>query len=47
MAIVKLGSGSNLLGYYMYHGGTNPDGKIWLNEMQRSALQPPTITTCR
>lgn len=24
MAIVKLGSGSNLLGYYMYHGGTNP-----------------------
>ena len=36
MAIVKLGSGSNLLGYYMYHGGTNPDGKIWLNEMQRT-----------
>lgn len=24
MAVVKLGSGSNLLGYYMYHGGTNP-----------------------
>ena len=36
MAIVKLGSGSNLLGYYMYHGGTNPDGKDWLNEMQRT-----------
>jgi hypothetical protein len=36
MAIVKLGSGSNLLGYYMYHGGTNPDGKTWLNEMQRT-----------
>ena len=36
MAIVKLGSGSNLLGYYMYHGGTNPDGKEWLNEMQRT-----------
>ena len=36
MAIVKLGSGSNLLGYYMYHGGTNPDGKAWLNEMQRT-----------
>ena len=36
MAIVNLGSGSNLLGYYMYHGGTNPDGKTWLNEMQRT-----------
>ena len=36
MALVKLGSGSNLLGYYMYHGGTNPDGLGWLNEMQRT-----------
>ena len=36
MAVVKLGSGSNLLGYYMYHGGTNPDGKAWLNETQRT-----------
>lgn len=37
MAIVKLGSGSNLLGYYMYHGGTNPDGKLsYLNENQRT-----------
>ncbi len=27
MAVVKLGSGSNLLGYYMYHGGTNPESK--------------------
>ncbi len=24
MAVCKLGSGSNLPGYYMYHGGTNP-----------------------
>lgn len=47
MAIVKLGSGSNLLGYYMYHGGTNPVGfmpgsnhdgsNIYLNENQRTA----------
>lgn len=38
MAVVKLGSGSNLLGYYMYHGGTNPDGKLtYLNECQRTA----------
>ncbi len=36
MALVKLGSGSNLLGYYMYHGGTNPEGRTWLNEMQRT-----------
>lgn len=37
MAIVKLGSGSNLLGYYMYHGGTNPDGKLtYLNELQKT-----------
>ncbi|MGB4659335.1 MAG: beta-galactosidase, partial [Mobilitalea sp.] len=27
MTLVKLGSGVNLLGYYMYHGGTNPKGK--------------------
>lgn len=22
-----LGAGANLIGYYMYHGGVNPDGK--------------------
>lgn len=27
MTLAKLGSGVNLLGYYMYHGGTNPAGK--------------------
>jgi hypothetical protein len=37
MALVKLGSGSNLIGYYMYHGGTNPTGKLnTLNECQTS-----------
>jgi len=37
LAIVKLGSGSNLLGYYMYHGGTNPEGHLTtLNENQRT-----------
>lgn len=37
MAVVKLGSGSNLLGYYMYHGGTNPEGRLTtLNENQRT-----------
>ena len=39
LAIVKLGSGSNLLGYYMYHGGTNPDGKLaYLNENQSTKV---------
>jgi beta-galactosidase len=28
MSMVKLGCGVNLLGYYMYHGGTNPKGKL-------------------
>lgn len=33
MTLVKLASGSNLLGYYMYHGGTNAVGKhTYLNE---------------
>jgi hypothetical protein len=27
MALVKLGSGVTLYGYYMFHGGTNPEGK--------------------
>jgi beta-galactosidase len=27
MEVVKLGSGVVLYGYYMFHGGTNPDGK--------------------
>lgn len=26
--LVKLGSGSTLPGYYMYHGGTNPEGRL-------------------
>ncbi len=36
LAVVKLGSGSNLLGYYMYHGGTNPESDIYLNETQQT-----------
>ena len=35
LALVKLGSGVNLLGFYMYHGGQNPEGKLtYLNETQ-------------
>ena len=28
VAMVKIGSGCNLMGFYMYAGGTNPDGKL-------------------
>ena len=28
ISLVKIGSGVNLLGYYMFHGGTNPEGKL-------------------
>lgn len=28
VALTKLGSGCNLLGFYMYSGGTNPEGKL-------------------
>jgi beta-galactosidase len=35
--LAQLGSGVSLLGYYMYHGGQNPDGKLTtLNESQAS-----------
>lgn len=35
--VCMLGSGANLLGYYMYHGGMNPEGKY-------STLQESTAT---
>ena len=28
VALTKIGSGGNMPGYYMYHGGTNPEGKL-------------------
>ena len=35
LAMVKIASGCNMPGYYMYHGGTNPDGvNSYLNETQ-------------
>ncbi len=32
LAVCKLGSGANLLGYYMYAGGVNPVGKTTMQE---------------
>jgi hypothetical protein len=37
MEVVKLGSGVALYGYYMFHGGTNPEGK-------RTTLQESQVT---
>ena len=37
MSVAKLGSGAALLGYYMYHGGSNPKGR-------RSTLQESRAT---
>ena len=28
LSLAKIGSGCNMLGYYMYHGGQNPEGKL-------------------
>jgi len=36
MLPVQLGSGLNLLGYYMFHGGRNPEGRTWLQESSGS-----------
>ncbi|HEX7985107.1 MAG TPA: beta-galactosidase, partial [Duganella sp.] len=32
MVPTQIGSGVNLLGYYMFHGGRNPEGRGWLRE---------------
>ncbi|HVX83389.1 MAG TPA: beta-galactosidase [Phycisphaerae bacterium] len=44
LELVKIGSGSNLPGFYMYHGGTNPDpdspatSPPWLQEFQNATM---------
>lgn len=40
MSMVKLGSGVTLLGYYMYHGGTNPEGKFSTLQETRATGYP-------
>ena len=37
MSLVKLGSGAALLGYYMYHGGSNPRGVLSTLQESRAA----------
>ncbi len=38
-ALVKIGSGSNLPGYYMYHGGTNPDSRTGITLQENQSTQ--------
>ncbi|WP_246241014.1 beta-galactosidase [Anaerocolumna sedimenticola] len=40
ISLVKLGSGVNLLGYYMYHGGTNPKGNLTTLQETRATGYP-------
>ena len=44
MSLVKLGSGANLLGYYMYHGGTNPGGELNETRESGSYCETPTMS---
>ncbi len=46
MTLTKLGSGVNLLGYYMYHGGTNPKGKLTSLQESRATGSPNDYTEC-
>ena len=40
ISLVKLGSGNNLQGYYMYHGGTNPQGQLSTLEESQATGYP-------
>jgi len=40
MSLVKLGSGAAMLGYYMYHGGSNPEGKLSTLQESRATGAP-------
>ncbi|MDD5199164.1 MAG: beta-galactosidase [Terrimicrobiaceae bacterium] len=43
-ALIKLGVGNSLPGYYMYHGGTNPDGKLTTFHESQATNYPNDIT---
>ena len=46
MTMVKMGSGANLLGYYMYHGGTNPEGKLTTLQESTDTGYPNDLPVC-
>ena len=43
MSLVKLGCGNNLLGYYMYHGGTNRIGRFSTMQESRATGYPNDV----
>lgn len=43
MSLSALGSGVNLLGYYMYHGGANPQGKLTALQESQSTGYPNDV----
>ncbi|MBR3691778.1 MAG: beta-galactosidase [Clostridia bacterium] len=43
-ALCMLGSGANCLGYYVYHGGTNPDGKYTTLQESKDTGYPSNLT---
>ena len=43
MALVKLGCGNNLIGYYMYHGGTNKIGKLSTLQESKASGYPNDV----
>ena len=43
MSLAKLGSGAAMLGYYMYHGGTNPKGKFSTLEESKATGYPNDV----
>ena len=43
MSLSALGSGVNMLGYYMFHGGTNPDGILTTLQESQSTDYPNDV----
>lgn len=44
LSLVKLGSGNNMVGYYMYHGGTNGMGRLSTLQESRATGYPNDYT---
>ena len=44
LSLVKLGCGNNLIGYYMYHGGTNKIGRLSTFQESKESGYPNDVT---
>ena len=44
VALTQLGGGSSLLGYYMFHGGQNPEGKLSTLQESQATRYPNDLT---